>query len=158
MYSENVLDGGNSLSVHIETVAWLRVTEELAIMVPEIDDNRQDEARKLITVAKTALHSYASKSTNFADPLIVQARQSVKSLLAYFPEMTELIDCVFFLTVSTRSIEELLDRTEELDFNKLTKKEKNRIKNAFESTFDTFSSKLREMEKELEDSYLDDSS
>ena len=157
MYCENVLDGANSLSVHIETLAWLSVVEELTSVAEEIDSDRREEARKLIAVANKALRSYDSKSVNFTDTIVVKARQHVISVLEFFPEMSNLVDSVFFVTVSSRSIEEILDRTEELDLSKLTKKEKKQIKNAFESTLNTFNSKLEEMEQELDDSDASDS-
>lgn len=157
MYSSRVLDGGNSQSVHTEALAWLKVMEELAFGVPEIGCDRQDEARRLIGEAETALRSCASKSTDFADPLVANAQEAVKSVLEFFPERTELVNCVFFLALSTCSLSVLLDCAEELDVNKVSKRQRQRLRKSMESALDTLDAKLREMERALEDSDSPDS-
>lgn len=152
MYREKMFDGSNSKSVRIEASAWMKAMEELTYDISDISRDRQEQAQRLIEDAQTALQACASKDLRFTDPLVANAKRTVTSVLEFLSDRSELVDCVFFIALSTGSLDSLLDRAEELEIGKLPKRQRQRFRGSMESAIDSLDSKLKKMEEDLDDS------
>jgi len=149
MYETRILDGSHSEWVYIEAGAWLKVFEELSANLSDIGSERRNDARRLIDEATTALRLCTSKAMGFDDPLVASARKAVKAALSPAPDMVALVDAVFFLALSTYSLESLVDRAENIDLTQLPSRQRQELRKALESALNTFETQIVEMEKEL---------
>jgi len=150
MYSQNVLNGTNCERVQTEASAWLKVMDELASLTGDLSRDRRAEARRLIREGKAALAVCLAKRIVLTSPRVKKAQQLVNSVLAIFPQWSKLVDCVFFLAVSTSSLDALVTRAEAMGSSGLSNVQRRRIKQALDSVVDALDAKLGAWQKELE--------